>query len=680
MFILCTAVMDSPISFVRKIKYCLYNFYENFVMSFTMGVLSSASTPAYNSHVGQSEPPLAAIIANGQRLLDALQACLENAKQGDLQAIAQLRALVMPAPVPAITPAPPSLATTEAFTPPDDKSMLCLVSGLSNPSIAIQSSTLAMLSSSLPAMPVPRIIETKLESTIPPVALTSSSPTAETLPIAYAVPVDAQVQSHFEMRVKIDLVDAPEFSNRSELIAHFSDQLRQPEYFAACLKLAHEGSVKAKYLAAISYKYGYGGPRSDDDAYKLFNEVAQTGFSYAQCDVGDCFANGHGVSQNDKTALEWYQKASKQGLTEANVPIACFQGLGRGGLTTDEDKAVDMIMDCFTAGVSALTDGKRATTPPLDVVPVKVEVDAAPPSEGHTSNKAQRKRNKRQRQAANKKKAGTSDVADQKDQVEKAEKAATVDDIPTTPLTTLKEAKIAARKLKSNAEHAKFTPPADAAPTPHKADSTSTEYETSEEVETAEVRSLISTNNPFAALSEKKACAVLNEAQATSREVNILRSNHKPAAAAHRREVAAPPAASPPRFHKPRVAQSHSRSRANTFAAASTTGPLGLSASTRAVPGVVATPPTRPATPAALAGKMGITARATSSPTVVTVAVTLPGLTSLSALLPPDRAVSARNGGVQSGAATTAADTSSASANSFFSVDPFGFGSSTSNL
>jgi len=55
-----------------------------------------------------------------------------------------------------------------------------------------------------------------------------------------------------------------------------------------------------------------------------------TNHPYAQYYLGVMFAKGQGVEQDDKEAISWYLKASKQGVKEAQYRLAQMYSKGKG--------------------------------------------------------------------------------------------------------------------------------------------------------------------------------------------------------------------------------------------------------------------------------------------------------------------------------------------------------------
>lgn len=77
------------------------------------------------------------------------------------------------------------------------------------------------------------------------------------------------------------------------------------------------------------------------EAYCVLKPYAESGDPEAQYNIGWMYLNGYGLMMNDKLALEWWQRASEQGYTDASFSIAMLYSLGEGQVETDMDKAVE---------------------------------------------------------------------------------------------------------------------------------------------------------------------------------------------------------------------------------------------------------------------------------------------------------------------------------------------------
>ena len=59
---------------------------------------------------------------------------------------------------------------------------------------------------------------------------------------------------------------------------------------------------------------------------------AQQGDAEAQCNLGVMYDKGHGVAQDWKEAVKWYQKAAEQGSAESQYALGVMYEKGFGGI------------------------------------------------------------------------------------------------------------------------------------------------------------------------------------------------------------------------------------------------------------------------------------------------------------------------------------------------------------
>jgi len=77
------------------------------------------------------------------------------------------------------------------------------------------------------------------------------------------------------------------------------------------------------------------------EAYCVLKPHAEAGDPEAQYNIGWMYLNGYGLAMNDSRALEWWERASGQGYTDASFSIAMLYSLGEGKVEKNMDKAVD---------------------------------------------------------------------------------------------------------------------------------------------------------------------------------------------------------------------------------------------------------------------------------------------------------------------------------------------------
>ena len=77
------------------------------------------------------------------------------------------------------------------------------------------------------------------------------------------------------------------------------------------------------------------------EAYCIMRPLADGGDADAQYNIGWMYLNGYGLRVNDSLALDWWEKASRQGHTDANFSIGMLYSLGEGEVPKDSTKAID---------------------------------------------------------------------------------------------------------------------------------------------------------------------------------------------------------------------------------------------------------------------------------------------------------------------------------------------------
>jgi len=76
-------------------------------------------------------------------------------------------------------------------------------------------------------------------------------------------------------------------------------------------------------------------------AYCIMRPLAEAGDADAQYNIGWMYLNGYGLRINDNLALQWWEKASAQGSSDASLSIGMLYSLGEGNVAKDLNKAID---------------------------------------------------------------------------------------------------------------------------------------------------------------------------------------------------------------------------------------------------------------------------------------------------------------------------------------------------
>ena len=99
---------------------------------------------------------------------------------------------------------------------------------------------------------------------------------------------------------------------------------------AAC-PLAHAGDAESAFIAAEAGDY--------TTAMAQWNTLAQSGNPEAQFNLGLMYHSGLGGSMNEHEAVNWYEKAARNGYPKAQEFLAIAYREGWFGLARDLKKA-----------------------------------------------------------------------------------------------------------------------------------------------------------------------------------------------------------------------------------------------------------------------------------------------------------------------------------------------------
>jgi TPR repeat protein len=89
---------------------------------------------------------------------------------------------------------------------------------------------------------------------------------------------------------------------------------------------AEQGYDKAQYELGVCYQEGEGVTQNLKEAAKWFRMSANQGNADAQYGLALCYINGTGVKQNYTEAAKWLRKAADQGMAKAQYGLGlCYQ-------------------------------------------------------------------------------------------------------------------------------------------------------------------------------------------------------------------------------------------------------------------------------------------------------------------------------------------------------------------
>ena len=72
-------------------------------------------------------------------------------------------------------------------------------------------------------------------------------------------------------------------------------------------------------------------------AVRLLEPLARAGNAVAQSRLAWLYYHGHGVRESDALALQWFERAARQGLAEAQFHLGNMYAYGLAGLPPDAD-------------------------------------------------------------------------------------------------------------------------------------------------------------------------------------------------------------------------------------------------------------------------------------------------------------------------------------------------------
>ncbi len=117
-------------------------------------------------------------------------------------------------------------------------------------------------------------------------------------------------------------------------------QAQTPEMDALRGRLAaDQGDAGAQYNLGNMYANGEGVPQDDAEAVRWFRLAAEQGHASAQFNLGFMYANGRGVPEDAAEAVRWYRLAAEQGHASAQFNLGLMYANGRG-VPEDDAEAV----------------------------------------------------------------------------------------------------------------------------------------------------------------------------------------------------------------------------------------------------------------------------------------------------------------------------------------------------
>ena len=134
-------------------------------------------------------------------------------------------------------------------------------------------------------------------------------------------------------------------------------QLQDEKLYSNCQSLiadinradAEQGDATAQYNLGVCYGDGVGVTQDYSQAAHWFRQAAEQGHAFAQHSLGNSYFRGYGVTKDLSQAVYWYRKAAEQGImeTQCNLGICYYNGYG---VTQDYNQAVHWLRKAAEQG------------------------------------------------------------------------------------------------------------------------------------------------------------------------------------------------------------------------------------------------------------------------------------------------------------------------------------------
>lgn len=121
-------------------------------------------------------------------------------------------------------------------------------------------------------------------------------------------------------------------------------------------KAAGSGVKEAQYQLCLMFKRGQGMKDADaGEAYAWCKKSAEQGYGPAEHEMASSLQTGWGVAKDPAAALDYYMKASRQGVPQAQYALGLLYEFGDGGVKQSYYQARTLYMWASGKGYSPAT-------------------------------------------------------------------------------------------------------------------------------------------------------------------------------------------------------------------------------------------------------------------------------------------------------------------------------------
>ncbi|KAF9135245.1 hypothetical protein BGW39_003925 [Mortierella sp. 14UC] len=163
---------------------------------------------------------------------------------------------------------------------------------------------------------------------------------------------DEDISDHSDDDVTIK-VESPSLTHtpQEQQQASIDDDIKNiPKGLRGLVARAMQGDAKSQYQLAVSYRNGSDELSQNDKlAMEWYNKAADQGHTKAQYCLGEYYDEGFSVPKDYVKAVEWYLKAARQGDVDAQFLVGLRYEYGQG-VSQDKSKAMGWYFKAVNAG------------------------------------------------------------------------------------------------------------------------------------------------------------------------------------------------------------------------------------------------------------------------------------------------------------------------------------------